>query len=406
MSGSRTCAAGWGWDTGGMSKPAMIVGSCVMAGLLGGAGIIAVAGPLSPPAGVVASTHKTLTDVEPRTAVSAASTPGDADSAFRISQPGSYYLIGNVMGTAGRHGIEIDASGVTLDLNGFAVIGVAGSFSGVRATAGAAADVRVMNGTVAGWGGNGVDLTVTRGASVLEVTARACAGDGIGVGLNASLRGCVARGAGGDGISSSTGGSIVGCVASECGDDGIVVGPGSAASGCSSSQNGGDGITAGAGSTLSECAAYFNAGTGIRSSGRSVVTACVASSNTVTGISVLTSLVSRCVANNNGLDGIASGSHGTLLDNQCAGNGPSTTTGVGIRITGQGCRVEGNTLQANDTGILVQSGATRCVVVRNGLYDNTVDLTTAADNAVGEVVNFSGGGTMTEATGAWANIRY
>jgi parallel beta-helix repeat protein len=112
------------------------------------------------------------------------------------------------------------------------------------------------------------------------------------------------------------------------------------------------------------------------------------------------------VANNNGFDGISSATWGTLLDNQCAGNGGSSSAGAGIRITGQGCRVEGNTLQGNDTGILVQPGATRCVVVRNVLFDNAVDLTTAADNAVGEVVNLSGGGTVTETTSAWANIRY
>ena len=55
---------------------------------------------------------------EPRIAINTASTPGDADSVFRITQPGSYYLTGNTSGVAAKHGIEIDASDVTLDLMG------------------------------------------------------------------------------------------------------------------------------------------------------------------------------------------------------------------------------------------------------------------------------------------------
>ncbi|HYD01608.1 MAG TPA: hypothetical protein VEB22_10315, partial [Phycisphaerales bacterium] len=47
------------------------------------------AGPLNPPVGPVAPTAKPIAEVEPRTAINAANTPGDADSLFRITQPGS-----------------------------------------------------------------------------------------------------------------------------------------------------------------------------------------------------------------------------------------------------------------------------------------------------------------------------
>src|SRR5881392_43776 len=100
-----------------------------------GLGILAAAvlhaGPLNPPAGPVASSYKTLTEVEPRTAISAANTPGDSDSLFKITQPGSYYLTGNIQGVSGKHGVEIAASGVTLDLNGFDLLGAPGSLDGV-----------------------------------------------------------------------------------------------------------------------------------------------------------------------------------------------------------------------------------------------------------------------------------
>src|SRR3989304_4869431 len=69
------------------------------------------AGDLNPPPGPITPTQ--------RTPIGANTTPGDADSLFMITQPGSYYLTGNIIGVSGKFGIEINASGVTLDLMGF-----------------------------------------------------------------------------------------------------------------------------------------------------------------------------------------------------------------------------------------------------------------------------------------------
>src|SRR3954470_4200181 len=90
-------------------------------------------GTLTPP-GAPAPTMKTLDQVEPRTPIDATHTPGDADSLFKITQPGSYYLTANVTGVPAKHGVEIAASGVTLDLNGFDLVGVPGSLDGVSVT--------------------------------------------------------------------------------------------------------------------------------------------------------------------------------------------------------------------------------------------------------------------------------
>ena len=65
--------------------PSLIVGACVVAA----ATMVSFAGPLDPPAGPVASTYKTLTEVEPRIAINATNTPGDADSIYKVTQPGS-----------------------------------------------------------------------------------------------------------------------------------------------------------------------------------------------------------------------------------------------------------------------------------------------------------------------------
>src|ERR1051325_5982475 len=77
--------------------------------------VVLAQGNLAPP-GAPAPTMKSLAQIEPRTPIS--SLP------FSITQPGSYYLSGNLTGTTG---ITIAASGVTLDLNGFELVGGAGS---------------------------------------------------------------------------------------------------------------------------------------------------------------------------------------------------------------------------------------------------------------------------------------
>ena len=98
-------------------KNAIVVVSAVS--LIAGAGML-LAGPLNPPSGPVTGTFKTLTEVEPRIAVSAANTPGNNSTAFIITQPGSYYLTGSVI-VQGIDAISIRSSNVVLDLNGFTV---------------------------------------------------------------------------------------------------------------------------------------------------------------------------------------------------------------------------------------------------------------------------------------------
>lgn len=114
---------------------------------------LASAGDLNPPPGPVSPTMKTMIEVEPRIAVNETNTPGDDDSLFRITQPGSYYLAGNVTGESGKSGIEIAASDVTLDLNGFALIGVSGTLKGISA---GGSRLSIFNGTIRNWDGGGV----------------------------------------------------------------------------------------------------------------------------------------------------------------------------------------------------------------------------------------------------------
>src|SRR5262245_43726281 len=103
--------------------------------------LIAYAGSLTPPAGPIAPTMKTLAEIEPRTPIGPTTTPGGPNSLYRITQPGSYYLTGNVQGVAAKAGIEIVASQVTIDMHGFELVGAAGSLAGIDMNNGGAGNL-------------------------------------------------------------------------------------------------------------------------------------------------------------------------------------------------------------------------------------------------------------------------
>src|SRR5262249_50177124 len=128
-------------------------------------------GPLTPP-GAPAPTMKTLDQVEPRIPVNATNTPGDATSVFKITQPGSYYLTGNLAGVSGKHGIYITSGNVTLDLMGFDLVGVGGSLDGIHVdNTAVSVNYTVRNGSVRNWGGNGVNVNVQGKHRIIDIRA-------------------------------------------------------------------------------------------------------------------------------------------------------------------------------------------------------------------------------------------
>jgi len=175
-----------------------VAGSLCFA-LLAGSTLLVGTGPLNPPAGAVTGTAKPLGEVEPRTAINAVNTPGDADSLYTITQPGSYYLTGNVTGESGKHGIKISANGVTVDLNGFEMSGVPGmgAFDGVTLSLPGAANVTVLNGSLRGWGDCGIELGSANNVLVRDVQTNGNAGTGILVFSGSTVTGCGARNNGG-----------------------------------------------------------------------------------------------------------------------------------------------------------------------------------------------------------------
>lgn len=333
----------------------------------------ALAGDLNPPAGAVGPSMKPLSEVEPRIAINAINTPGDAASVFKITQPGSYYLTGNVTVPASRVGIRIAASNVTIDLNGFCLIGDGAGSGGIAFAdqAGQYHCTTVKNGSVRAMGIYGVHLfsSQARGMLVQDVQATHNGSDGIAVSGGAVVRGCIASNNGGVGI--AHGGSqncvIENCVASNNVQTGIEAsGAAAVVRGCTAALNGIHGIAAHNGATVSECGAFDNSAVGILASAGSTVAGCTSMRNATDGIEVDV----RC----------------RVVGNTCNENGLGGD-GAGINALGAGNRIEGNHCTNADRGIDVDGILN--VVVRNTCAGNSVNWSIVAGNAVAPIVQAS-----------------
>src|SRR6266446_7705704 len=156
--------------------------------------------------------------------VNSVNTPGDATAEFVISQPGSYCVPSNIVGVSGKSGIRIDSDSVTLDLGGFAMLGVSGSLSGVLINT--HIHVAVRNGSVSGWGINGVDGGTSGLARIDDLRTDANTGVGISINSGSQVNNCVAAQNGGVGIGGSNDVLVTGCVSSINGSHGFQFGGG------------------------------------------------------------------------------------------------------------------------------------------------------------------------------------
>ncbi len=411
-----------------MVKRAGVVVAC---GVLWCAG--SFAGPITPPPGPVGSTP----GPEPRVAINLTNTPGDADSVYRITSPGSYYLTGNMVGVNAKRGIEIAASNVTIDLRGFEMRGVAGSLSGIMVD-GTRSGIAVKDGTVTAWGGTGVQLIAESSGDgeqhlVERVNAVGNGEDGIAVGDGSVVKSCLvrdnlgshgirARGTAviescvsmdnaGYAIDVGDGSTVVGCSALGNSATGITVGDGSVVASSSSRQNNA-GIYAGAGSTITDCSASENENVGVRVESGATISGCTSSSNGSSGFLISnTSTIVDCTA----LRNVGSGIVGTLAcvirNNLCAENGSGTGDAAGILVTSMDNRIEGNMCRVNDRGIDVDGAGN--FIAGNVCSGNTLNWSVVSGNvcyvveaATSASVSGNSGGVSPGSTNAWANFTY
>jgi parallel beta-helix repeat protein len=314
-------------------------------------------GALTPP-GAPAPVMKSLDQIEARTIVNSANTPGDGTNLFIISQPGSYYLTANVvpfrfLGGTAKNGIEITANNVTLDLNGFAMQGAMGN-SGIYIPY-AQTNITVRNGTISGWAANGIDSASSSSWNQVfeRLNISTCGDDGVTSYGTAAVRDCNCENNTEDGIDCFGGGIISGCMVNKNGFDGIQMGGGTI-SGCSVQLNGNIGILVVVGSTVSGCYVEWNTANGIFLD----ATGCAVIGNT-------------CYANN-------------------------------IAINDSNNRVEGNHVTVNGyAGIQVYAGGLSNVIIKNSVSGNGAgNYVVPAGNDLGPV------GTAATATSPWANISH
>ncbi|MCK6475423.1 MAG: right-handed parallel beta-helix repeat-containing protein [Phycisphaerales bacterium] len=343
----------------------------------------AFAGPLDPPAGPVAPTYKTLGEVEPRVAVNATNTPGDADatpSVYKITTSGSYYLVGNVFGPVDKIAIEIAASNVTLDLNGFQVWGI-GATGGIKVTLASRKNITIRNGHVQGMSGPGISLittgTVASNCRVEDVTVFNCTGTGIEAGEHATIvnckvedcsngifalrsaliRDCSARSCSSAGIFVQEG-TIEGCTSTDNGTAGIFISERASVQNCTAARNGTAGIQAGSGSVITACSAANNTQNGITASGGSVTVAdCSATGNGSNGISLSSGTIRSCIASSNTLSGIVATGRAVVDGCTAASNLASGISIAGGSITGCIASSNSATGLAATSGVITQSEA-------------------------------------------------
>ncbi|GAB4321916.1 MAG: hypothetical protein Kow0059_16800 [Candidatus Sumerlaeia bacterium] len=345
-------------------------------------------GPLTPP-GTPAPTMKSLqqlsdaigaldagiAQIEPRTPVD--SLPGNASALHVISQSGAYILTGDITGQSGKAGILINASHVTLDLNGFALLGTTGTLDGITAAAGLV-NLTVTNGTVSGWKGDGVDLSGAQNCRVERVRAENNAGAGIHGGDSGAIEHCIAMN-NQTGLRAGATALITHCTAAGNSQHGISALYGATIAWCSVSGSGADGINTDVGANITHCTVRQSGQAGIRLlsqlSGRQPaahVTNCtVAWSGTSGGADT---------------GGIISSGNAFILDNTIA-DGKQTNNTFGILVNGAGTRVDGNLIAQCSKGIVLKAGGN--MVVRNTFSGiapaNLIDST--GTNFIGPTVN-------------------
>lgn len=385
----------------------------------------AAAGDLRIATALVAPTLDVFGDGHSGYAVNAINTPGDEQARYVIRRPGAYYLPSPLLGEAGKAGIDIAASHVTLDLRGFALTGAPGAVAGVRVR-GAQSNITIRNGSLYDWPaialdaaeapfstfedlravGNGTGLLVSARTAVRRCLAAGNAGGGMLTGQGASVESCTASFNKGLGIYVLEGSRVRDCTMESNAADGLYLdGGGCEVIGCIAIGNGLNGVAAIYGGAISQSTAEHNGADGMWSIAATTFVECRATLNQGDGIEAGEgSTVRHCIARENGQDGLRLAARVEATGNHAEKH----HAGAGIRAAGGWVRIDGNTLAANAIGVRVEG--TGCLVVRNGASASTTQaFDIAPGNAYGPIVDVAGVGDLSQVPGSGhplANLVY
>jgi parallel beta-helix repeat protein len=271
------------------------------------------AGNLNPSGPPTAGTMKPLDDIEPRTAVQ--SLPGSPSALHVITEPGSYYLTGNITSNM-THAIEIRASDVTVDLMGYRIwsswsrmiIGHPTALDGIYIIPGQT-NIEIRNGSIVS------DQEALRRGFRYAIYAPLDSDPEPDVSSDhIRVIGVRIRGGAEGGINMLGYGHLVqDCTVSRTGGDGIYIGTCGAVSGNVCYANTGNGISSMTGSRITANTCDKNTGFGILGGWGCTVVSNTCSLNAYWGISLGGDcLVDQNTAYNNG-DGNLAGGSGSVM---------------------------------------------------------------------------------------------
>ncbi len=230
---------------------------------------------------------------------------------YTISSSGSYFLTKNASGlaTTGNNGITISSNDVTLDLNGFSVVGTSADGNtvcgcGITVSLNPAHNIVIRNGVVRDWN-YGLAADNTHDSRVEDIRAYNNRHDGIRAAAGTTVTDCTSSGNGDNGIV-SFGGTVSHCTAQGNTKNGIYVTDIAEVSDCVASGNSQNGVETDVGS------ANFGG----------VIRHCVINNNQQSGIDVRTSVgvIEDNLVQNNSLAGLSTSRANILVENSGGNN--------------------------------------------------------------------------------------
>lgn len=326
-----------------------VILTLLVAVLLATGGLLS-AGALNPPA-APGPTMKTLDKLEPRIAIS------QNDIPKTITTPGSYYLTEDV--TADGTAITVDVDNVTIDLNGFSLIG-SDSAANYGIYMYARNNVEIRNGTIRNFDRAIYEYSAYTGKNHRVINVRVKSNISGGIYLKGS------------------GHLVKNCTVTENGNSGVnqfhaIFVENGTVTGNTVSDNG-DSATSAIGIYVSQGAITGNTVSGNGNSTKTLIHAIYIAYGTVTGNTVYNNGES---ATGTYVTGIRSSGRGTIASNSVFGNGKSAAASVTGIYVGAGCTVIGNTSSGNG------DSASGTVIGINLLGNSLVDQNTAYDNGAG-----------------------
>ena len=333
---------------------------------------------------------------------------------FIAETAGSYVFAGNLTHTTTDPGscITVNADNVTIDLNGFSLIG-SGQTAGCEChgiSTGGKSNIKILNGTISDFAGNGIyDLSPnTNGVNIKNITTASNGGHGIflngkshtisqSVAFNNLTGGIFVQNSSkvltntvydntGVGIATENGATILTNTVYNNSGPGITTINGSTLTQNNVYENTGNGIVTNDGCTLLSNTVYENTGDGIVCNNGSTLSNNTVHNNTGTGIvSIIAGKVKGNTCYLNGNSGISVGSGSMVSDNIVNGNNTSNVATQG------GIFVSGNaTLKCNQ---VTSNSIQNILVTGNGnvLQDNTVNQSDIGINFNGSGFHFFSG---------------